>query len=186
MTGGPLLLAALLRACHAARASRAWDWASRRASCGTDSMARSGCPATGVDGGTSSPRITSEAGPDGGPRADARRGQRDAVRPQRRTASRTTVSIRRMRSWNRWVCTTQPAVDGGAVFERHEVGLGKPVGLAPHPASDLRSQGPQPQIHHRRTAGRAGEPGGRDGLDERVRHLVAPDERRPQRMLDRA
>ena len=44
-------------------------------------------------------------------------------------------------------------VDGGAVAELDEVGLGQPVRLAPDATSDLRAQGPQPDVQHRR-AGR--------------------------------
>ena len=50
------------------------------------------------------------------------------------------------------------AVDGGALLQGDEVGLGQPVRLTPDTAADLGAQRPQPQIHHRRAAGGAGEP----------------------------
>ena len=90
------------------QASWACDSASRRASCAADSTARSGCPATGVDAGTSSPRITSEAGPTVAPAPIRAAGNATQCGPSVAPRSRTTVSIRMMRSWNRCVCTTHP------------------------------------------------------------------------------
>ena len=183
MTGAGRLLGARHAADHPdfCRSARC----RRRASCGTDSTARSGCPASGVDGGTSSPRITSEAGPTVAPGADPRGGQRDAVRAERRAVLQHHGVHPHDAVMEQVGLHHAPAVDGGAVAQRHQVGLGQPVRLAPHAAADLRAQRPQPQVHHRRAAGGAGEPRRGNRLDERVGHLVAPHERRPQRMLDR-
>ena len=41
-----------------------------------------------------------------------------------------------IRSWNRWVCSTQPRLTRRAVAEGDQVGLGQPVGLAPDAAAD--------------------------------------------------
>ena len=75
------------------------------------------------------------------------------------------------------------AVDRGVVTEADEVGLRQPVGLAPHTVSDVRPH--RPQVPHDRGCahGVAGEPGSGHEFDEAVGDLVAPDERRPQRML---
>ena len=52
-----------------------------------------------------------------------------------------TVSMLMTRSWNRWVCSTQPRFTLDAVAERDQVGLGQPVGLAPHAPADLARRG---------------------------------------------
>ena len=67
-----------------------------------------GLPCQRVCAGTTSPRMTSEAGPTvaESPRPDA--GSATQCGPSVAPASITTVSIRMIRSWNRCVCTTQP------------------------------------------------------------------------------
>ena len=67
-----------------------------------------GLPCQRVDGGTSSPRITREAGPIVAPAPIREAGNATQCVPNVAPFSRTTVSNRMIRSWNRWVCTTQP------------------------------------------------------------------------------
>ena len=67
-----------------------------------------GLPCQRVEGGTSSPRITNDAGPIVAPAPIRDAGSATQCVPSVAPFSRTTVSIRMIRSWNRWVCTTQP------------------------------------------------------------------------------
>ena len=67
-----------------------------------------GLPCQRVDGGTSSPRITNEAGPTVAPAPRRAAGSATQCGPNVEPCSSTTVSIRITRSWNRCVCTTQP------------------------------------------------------------------------------
>ena len=122
---------------------------------------------------------------DGGARAQPCRGQRHAMRAQRRTLLEDNGVHPHHAVVEQVRLHDASAVDGGALLQRDQVRLGQPVGLAPHASTDLRAERPQPQVHHRRAGRGAGEPRRRDRLDEGVRHLVAPDERRPQRVLDR-
>ena len=187
MTGGPL--SSPLSCVRVTRRFLLSSWAAapahRHASCGTAFHGAIGLPCQRVDGGTSSPRITSEAGPTVAPAPMRAAGSATQCGPSVEPSSSTTVSIRMIRSWNRWVCTTQPRLTVAPFVEGDQVGLGQPVRLAPDAAADLGAERAQPQVHHRRAAGGAGEPRRRDRLDEGVRHLVAPHERRPQRVLDR-
>ena len=102
--------------------------------------------------GGSRPRRDRVAGPSGrrrarcrraaparaAPRVDAvaERGRREdhAVRAEGRAGVQRTVSMLMIRSWNRWVCRTQPRLTLDAVAQPDQVGLGQPVGLAPHAA----------------------------------------------------
>ena len=79
--------------------------------------------------------------PDGRVPTQRRRRQDHAVRPERRARSRiVTVSMLSTRSWNRWVCTTHPWLTVDPVLQVDQVRLRQPVGLAPHPAPDPRTQ----------------------------------------------
>ena len=71
-----------------------------------------------------------------------------------------TVSSASTRSWNRWVWTTRPGVDRRAVAELDEVGLGQPVGVAPHAVADLGAEHPQPHVERPGARGRCGRTSG--------------------------
>ena len=125
-------------------------------------------------------------GPDGGTRTKARRGQRDTMRTQCRTLFEHNGVHSHHAVVEQVRLHDAAPVDGGALLQRDEVGLGKPVGLTPDAPADFGAERTQPHVHHRRAGGGSCEPRPGHGLDERVGHLVAPDERRPQRVLDGA
>ncbi len=187
MTGGPLSSPLSWSASRGGCSSASWAAAPahRRASCGTAFHGAIGLPCQRVDGGTSSPRITSEAGPTVAPAPIRAAGSATQCGPSVEPSSSTTVSIRMMRSWNRWVCTTQPRLTVAPLSRVTRSASGSQYVSHHTPRPILAPSAAQPQVHHRRAAGGAGEPRRRDRLDEGVRHLVAPHERRPQRMLDR-
>ncbi len=51
-----------------------------------------------------------------------------------------------IRSWNKWVCTTQPRLTVSSSTEADEIRLGQPVGLAPHAAAHACAEGPKPEV----------------------------------------
>src|SRR5882757_229353 len=67
-----------------------------------------GLPCQRLDAGTSSPRMTNDAGPTVAPAPIRAAGNATQCGPSVAPSSSTTVSSRMIRSWNRWVCTTQP------------------------------------------------------------------------------
>ena len=69
---------------------------------------RSGCRPTGVPGGIASPRSTSDAGPTVDVAPIDAAGRMTLCGPRVAPGSSVTVSMLMIRSWNRWVCSTQP------------------------------------------------------------------------------
>ena len=87
---------------------------------------------------------------DGRARAHRAAGSATQCGPRVAPASSTTVSIRMIRSWNRWVCTTQPRLTvrprpsvtrsaSGSQYVSHQT-----------PRPIVGAERPQPQVHHRR------------------------------------
>src|SRR3546814_7942113 len=71
-----------------------------------------------------------------------------------------------------------------SVAQIYKLYLGYPVRLTPNALTDLGPESTQEDVQYGRTSRCASEPRRRDGFDERVGYLVAPDERTPQRTLD--
>ena len=120
---------------------------------------------------------------DAGAVVEARRGQHHAVRAQARAPSELHRVHAHDPIMEQMCLQHAPAVHGGRVAERHQVGLGQPVGLAPDPATDAGAERPQPHGERRRAVRGRSQPRHGDDLEERVRELVAPDERAPQRVV---
>ena len=142
-----------------------------------------GLPIQQVRAGTASPRMTSETGP-------------IVVCLPIDAAGRITLfgPERRARAQHHLVHAQHPVVeqvrlhhaapvDGRAVVEADQVGLGQPVAVHPDAAADPGAEGAQPDVERDGALRGPGEPRRGDHLGEGVGELVAPDERRPQRVL---
>ena len=79
---------------------------------------------------------------DGGAGAEPGRGQRHAVRAQRRTLFEHNGVHPHDAVVEQVGLHHAAAVDGRALCQRDQVGLGQPVGFAPHAAADLGAQAP--------------------------------------------
>ena len=184
--GHPVAAVAVLRQVRIDAVPRSTCRASSVPRSSTSATVQSDCPASGWTAERC--RRASPARP--GRRWRRRRaggGQRDTVRSRawRRRPS-VTVSMDMIRSWNRWVCTTHPR---STVAPSPRVTRSASGSQYVSHQTPGRSSAPSPRsqtLSHRGAVRGAREPRRGDGFDERVGHLVAPDERTPQRMLDRA
>ena len=130
-----------------------------------------------------SPRSTSDAGPTRAPSSRLAAGSTTPCGPRLAPASELHRVHAHDPIMEQMCLQHAPAVHGGRVAERHQVGLGQPVRLAPDAAADARAERPQPHGERRRADRGRSQPRHGDDLEERVGELVAPDERAPQRVV---
>ena len=144
---------------------------------------RSGCRSTGSCSGTDSPRITRDTGPTVACWPMTAAGRITLLGPERRAGPEAHHVHAQHPIVEQVRLHHAPLVDGHAVPELDQVGLGQPVGLAPHATADSCAQRAQPDVEGPGPGGGPGEPGRGDHLDERVGQLVAPHEAAPERVL---